>query len=214
MEYLVTMTTWVPDGTSTHELDDVRAREAACTRDLAAQGRVLRLWRPPLEPGRWRTIGLFAAENPDDLERTLTSMPLRVWRTHEITALGTHADDPGDGTVSLEAGREEYLVTFVADVPEATSPEALDKMTDREAGRAREPATEVPLIRLWTLPGQGRALGLWQAAGTGQMREILQSFPLADGLTLETVPLTRHPSGPVSVQEPGFSTGAMESPAA
>jgi muconolactone delta-isomerase len=95
MEYLVTMTTWVPDGTSTHEVDVIRAREAAHTRDLAAQGRVLRLWRPPLEPGRWRTIALFAADDPDDLERTLTSMPLRIWRTHEITALDTHADDPG-----------------------------------------------------------------------------------------------------------------------
>jgi muconolactone delta-isomerase len=51
MEFLVTMTTHVPDGTPAAAVDDVRAREAANTRELAAQGHVLRLWRPPLAPG-------------------------------------------------------------------------------------------------------------------------------------------------------------------
>ena len=58
MEYLVTMTARVPEGTSAQEVDEVRAREAANTRELAARGRVLRLWRPPLKPGEWRTIEL------------------------------------------------------------------------------------------------------------------------------------------------------------
>ena len=50
MEYLVTMTTNVPGGTSPQTVDDVRAREAAHTDELARQGKVLRLWRPPLQP--------------------------------------------------------------------------------------------------------------------------------------------------------------------
>jgi muconolactone D-isomerase len=57
MEFLVTMTTEVPAGTTPDEVADVRAREAANTQKLAEQGRVLRLWRPPLKPGEWRTIG-------------------------------------------------------------------------------------------------------------------------------------------------------------
>ena len=48
MEYLVTMTTHVPDGTAEEAVEGVRAREAAHTRELAAQGHILRLWRPPL----------------------------------------------------------------------------------------------------------------------------------------------------------------------
>jgi muconolactone delta-isomerase len=36
MEYLVTMTTHVPDGTPAEAVDDVRAREAARSRELAA----------------------------------------------------------------------------------------------------------------------------------------------------------------------------------
>jgi muconolactone delta-isomerase len=94
MEYLVTMTTRVPDGTPAEAVDDVRAREAAHTLELAAQGYVLRLWRPPLAPGEWRTIGLFAAADTAELERVLASMPLRVWRTDEIMPLTPHPSDP------------------------------------------------------------------------------------------------------------------------
>ncbi|ONI74504.1 muconolactone delta-isomerase [Kribbella sp. ALI-6-A] len=94
MEFLVTMTTRVPEGVSPQEVDDVRAREAAHTRELAAEGRVLRLWRPPLKPGEWRTIGLFAADDAEELERTLASMPLRIWRTDEVLVLSPHPNDP------------------------------------------------------------------------------------------------------------------------
>jgi len=81
MEYLVTMTTHVPDGTPDQAVDDVRGREAAHSRELAAAGYLLRLWRPPLRPGEWRSIGLFAAADGGRLEEVLASMPLRVWRT-------------------------------------------------------------------------------------------------------------------------------------
>lgn len=94
MEYLVTMTTHDPDGTSEETVDDIRTREAARSRVLAAQGHLLRLWRPPLEPGEWRTIGLFAADDRDQLEEILASMPLRVWRTDEVTPLSPHPNDP------------------------------------------------------------------------------------------------------------------------
>ncbi len=95
MEYLVTMTTLVPDGTSPDEVDATRAREAARSRELAHQGHLLRLWRPPLQPGEWRTLGLFAAADSDELESVLASMPLRVWRTDEVTPLDPHPNDPG-----------------------------------------------------------------------------------------------------------------------
>jgi muconolactone D-isomerase len=94
MEYLVTMTTRVPDGTPGQAVDDVRAREAAHTRELAAQGYVLRLWRPPLAPGEWRTIGLFSAADAAELDRVLASMPLRIWRSDEVTPLTPHPSDP------------------------------------------------------------------------------------------------------------------------
>jgi muconolactone D-isomerase len=94
VEFLVTMTTHVPDGTSDASVQDIRTREAVHSRELAAQGHLLRLWRPPLQPGEWRSLGLFAADDAAQLEEILASMPLRVWRTDEVTPLTPHPSDP------------------------------------------------------------------------------------------------------------------------
>jgi muconolactone D-isomerase len=94
MEYLVTMTTNVPPGTAAQDVEAIRSREAARSSELAAQGHLLRLWRPPLEPGEWRTLGLFRAQDRTQLEDVLVSMPLRVWRTDVVTPLSPHPNDP------------------------------------------------------------------------------------------------------------------------
>ena len=98
MEFLVTMTTHVPEGTTDAAIQDVRSREAARSRELAAKGHLLRLWRPPLQPGEWRTLGLFAADDGAQLEKVLASMPLRLWRTDEVTPLSPHPNDPARHT--------------------------------------------------------------------------------------------------------------------
>ena len=95
MEFLVTMTTQVPEGTSDTAVEEMRAREAAHSRHLAEEGHLLRLWRPPVQPGEWRSLGLFAAADRAELEDVLVSMPLRVWRTDEVLELSSHPNDPG-----------------------------------------------------------------------------------------------------------------------
>jgi muconolactone D-isomerase len=94
MEFLVDMRTSVPEGTSEDEVAEMRAREAARSRQLAADGSLLRLWRPPLAPGEWRTWGLFSAPDADQLETVLASMPLRLWRQDTVTPLSPHPNDP------------------------------------------------------------------------------------------------------------------------
>lgn len=89
------MVTTVPDGTSDDEVADMRKREAARSAELVASGNLLRLWRPPLAPGEWRTWGLFSADDADQLESALASMPLRVWRHDTVTPLSPHPNDPG-----------------------------------------------------------------------------------------------------------------------
>jgi len=193
MEYLVTMTTHVPEGTPDQAVADIRGREAARSRELAAQGRLLRLWRPPLQPGEWRTLGLFAAADNGRLEEVLASMPLRVWRTDEVTALSPHPNDPG---LAAGAPGSEFLTTFVIDVPEGTPDRAVEETEAREGERAEELAGQGHLRRLWRLPGRGRSLGLWQAAGPAQLQAILRSLPLDPWMTVQTTPLTPHPSDP------------------
>src|SRR6201986_4202168 len=94
MEYLVTMTTHVPDGTAQQEVDEVRARESAHSAELAEQRHLLRPWSPPLMPGGGGNLGPVAAGDAGQLEEVLASMPLRVWRTDEVTPLGPHPFDP------------------------------------------------------------------------------------------------------------------------
>ena len=195
MEYLVDMTTRVPDGTAAEAIDDIRSREGAHSRELASQGYLLRLWRPPLQPGEWRSLGLFAADDGDELERVLASMPLRVWRTDEVTPLSRHPNDPA---LAASPGGTEFLTTFTVTIPAGTPAQTAEDTKAREAERAYELAGQGHLLRLWTLPGEERSLGLWRAQDAAGMQAILESLPLNAWMTVQTTPLTRHPSDPAT----------------
>ena len=196
MEYLVTMTTHVPDGVGPAEVDALRAREAAHTRELAQQGRVLRLWRPPLRPGEWRTLGLFDADGEPALEEVLASMPLHVWRSDAVTPLAPHPDDPGRGRVPRDPAALEFLTTFTVQVPAGTSGDARASAEAGEARRTAELAAAGSLVRLWRLPGDDRNLGHWQAADADRLAADLGSLPMAAWLGIETLALAAHPSDP------------------
>jgi muconolactone delta-isomerase len=196
MEYLVEMITRVPDGVSEAEVIAMRARESANTRQLVAAGRVLRLWRPVLRPGEWRTIGLFTAGDRTELGHILGSMPLHVWREDVVTPLRPHHNDPGVTSAELDPNSVEFLTTFVLEVPDDASVERVAELTAREAGRTRELAAEGNLLRLWALPGNGHNLGLWQARDPSELQHYLESLPLSGWLTVTTERLTPHPSDP------------------
>jgi muconolactone delta-isomerase len=201
MEFLVSMTTHVPAGTSEEAVEDMRTREAARSRHLAAQGHLLRLWRPPLQPGEWRTLGLFAATDRGRLEEVLASMPLRVWRRDEVTALSVHPDDPGGASPATKPteGTVGFLTTFTITVPQGTPSQTVDDTTAREARRAHELVEQGHLLRLWSPPaepGEWRTLGLWRTRDATEMQAILESLPLYLWTAVETTPLTEHPNDP------------------
>src|ERR1700751_6061652 len=156
MEYLVTMTTHVPDGTPHQAVDEVPARGPARSRELAAAGHLMPLGRPPLRPGEWRSLGLFAAADDGQLEEVLASMPLRVWRTDEVTPLAPHPNDPAR---PAENAGTEFLTTFTIGVPEGTPAQVVDDTEAREARRAKELAGQGHLLRLWRLPHPVAAAG-------------------------------------------------------
>ncbi len=196
MEYLVTMTTHVPHGTPEQDVDDIRARESARSAELAAHRNLLRLWRPPLQPGEWRSLGLFAADDEDKLEEVLASMPLRVWRTDQVTALAPHPNDPG---VAKSAGSPEFLISMNVTVPAGLPEATVDETNAREADRARELAGQGHLLRLWSLSadaGQWRTLGLWSAGTPSEIQEIVAALPQYEWMIAQTTPLSPHPSDP------------------
>ena len=221
MEYLVTMTTHVPDGTPEQAVQDVRTREARHSAELAAQGHLLRLWRPPLQPGEWRSLGLFAAAGDQRLEDVLASMPLRVWRTDEVTPLAPHPNDPDPndphpndpapaaGTAPAGPGANgkgsEFLVTVTVAVPPGTAAQTVADTDASEAQQAHDLAAQGHLIRLWTLPGAGRALGLWRARDAGQLHEVLSSLPVAPWSAVDITALSPHPSDPAILRPPAVA---------
>jgi muconolactone delta-isomerase len=99
-EFLVEITTTVPEGTSQDEVDRRRAAEAVRARELAATGNLARLWRPV---GELRSIRVWrAADEPELQEKVLGTLPLRPWMTLTVIPLESHPNDPGrtDGTES------------------------------------------------------------------------------------------------------------------
>ncbi|MGW6929584.1 muconolactone Delta-isomerase family protein [Lentzea sp. NPDC054927] len=92
-EFIVEITTAIPDGTSQSEVDDRRAAEAVRAKELTTSGNLVRLWRPI---GETRSIGLWRAEDEDDLHaNVLGTLPLSPWMTFAVTAVQSHPNDPG-----------------------------------------------------------------------------------------------------------------------
>jgi muconolactone delta-isomerase len=92
-EFLVELTTTIPEGTDPAEVDRRRAAEAARAKELAATGHLVRLWRPV---GELRSIGLWRAADEAELhEKVLGTLPLRPWMTPVVTAVESHPNDPG-----------------------------------------------------------------------------------------------------------------------
>ena len=96
MEFMTTMITDVPEGTMEAEVEATKLREAANSHELAAQGHLIRLWKPPVRPGEWKTLGLWVADDEAELQELLATMPLHRWMTVEVMPLTPHPNDPGN----------------------------------------------------------------------------------------------------------------------
>ncbi|WP_351235602.1 muconolactone Delta-isomerase family protein [Streptomyces sp. NPDC002133] len=92
-EFLVELTTTIPEGADPAEVDRRRAAEAVRAKELAAAGHLVRLWRPV---GELRSIGLWRADDEAELcGKVLGTLPLWPWMTSVVTAVATHPNDPG-----------------------------------------------------------------------------------------------------------------------
>ena len=97
-EFLVEISTTIPDGTDPAEVNSRRAAEAVRARELAAAGNLVRLWRPV---GELRSIGVWRAADEADLRRNvLDTLPLRSWMSLAVTPLQRHPTDPGQTGVA------------------------------------------------------------------------------------------------------------------
>ena len=91
MEFLVHIENrWPVDG-SPDEYARLNAAERARAAELAAEGRLRRLWRVPGRRANW---GLWWAPDATELHATLSSLPMYPWMDIEVIALAVHPNDP------------------------------------------------------------------------------------------------------------------------
>jgi muconolactone delta-isomerase len=87
MEFLVEFDLHVPDGTPDPEVNERVTAEAAASAELGREGRLVRLWRPPLAPGERKGVGLYRADTEAQLDGLLRALPLTGWMHTTVTPL-------------------------------------------------------------------------------------------------------------------------------
>ena len=71
MEFLVGFSLHVPQGTPESEVTQRYSAEAAASAELAHEGHLVRLWRPPVGPGERKALELYRAASGPQLEALL-----------------------------------------------------------------------------------------------------------------------------------------------
>src|ERR1700748_3541433 len=91
IEFLVRIDIEVPSHLPEHESCALTQREAERARELAAAGRLIRLWRVP---GRRANIGLWSATDATELHEALASLPMYPYMRIQVEPLARHPSDP------------------------------------------------------------------------------------------------------------------------
>jgi muconolactone D-isomerase len=91
MEFLVHIQVHWPPDTDPEQIAGEMASERARAKELAAEGRIRRLWRIPGRRANW---GLWEAADPTALHEALSSLPLFQRATIEVHPLAAHPSDP------------------------------------------------------------------------------------------------------------------------
>ena len=103
MEFLVEFEFNVPEGTSESDVKQRVSAEAAASAQLACEGHLVRLWRPPVAPGQRKAVGLYRADSQAQLDGLLGALPLSGWMQITVTPLDPHPNDPTSTRASLFA---------------------------------------------------------------------------------------------------------------
>lgn len=94
MEFPVGFDLHIPDGTPESEITERVSAEATASAALGREGRLVRLWTPPVVPGERKALGLYPADTRDELDHMLGGLPLSPWMQISVTPLEPHPNDP------------------------------------------------------------------------------------------------------------------------
>jgi muconolactone D-isomerase len=93
MEFLARIEQDIPPDMDPERLEEVKEAERVRGEELVSAGKLRRIWRVP---GRRAVLALYRVDSTNELHEILSSLPLFPWMDIRITALSTHALDPGN----------------------------------------------------------------------------------------------------------------------
>jgi muconolactone D-isomerase len=92
----------------------------------------------------------------------------------------------------------EFLVEFEVEVPAGTPDAEVEQRQRAESVAAAKLAAGGHLVRLWTRPLAGDAIGLYRAGSEAALDGLLAALPLAGWLRVTVTPLQAHPNDPAT----------------
>jgi muconolactone D-isomerase len=87
----------------------------------------------------------------------------------------------------------EFLVSIDVRFPDHLDKKARDDLMKAESARGALLAREGTIGAIWRVPGRVSNRGIWSAADATALHEALVSLPLWPFMTIDVVPLARHP---------------------
>jgi len=103
MEFLVEFDLRIPQETPESKVTRRYSAEAAASAELAREGHLVRLWRPPVGRGERKALGLYRADSRAQLDALLDALPLSGWMQTTITPLEPHPNDPAGQRAAEDA---------------------------------------------------------------------------------------------------------------
>ena len=103
MEFLVWIKILLPPEMAAEERAALAAAERDSGRRLRANGSIVRIWRIP---GQAANVGIWSADDADELHDRLSSLPMFNWMQIDCVPLATHPLERDGEAVRGRGGRD------------------------------------------------------------------------------------------------------------
>jgi muconolactone D-isomerase len=87
----------------------------------------------------------------------------------------------------------EFLVRFKWTVPSGMPDDEWQAIRAAERAHGGEMMDQGKMVRLWRLPGQRGAIGLFAVVDATELDQILMAYPMNPYLDISVEPLAQHP---------------------
>lgn len=91
----------------------------------------------------------------------------------------------------------EFLVRLDINLPPEMDPAVRADLQSREREHGAELRRKGAIVRMWRIPGEYAAIGIWEAADATELHEHLSGLPLYPWMKGHVTALARHHADPI-----------------